>query len=718
MLPVAGALVLLWPAAAQPPEPASTLKATAAEVVLDIVVRDKRGKVVRNLKAGDLEIYEDGMRQEVKSFRFAGGRGARRQETQAGSAARTAASAAPSAASRPLRAVNLVCIVLHNLDPVARRRAMEAIEEFLMQEQPAGTLLGAFQLDDRLTPLAPFTASRDELLQAARTGFPPRPLDFSAASEAVFSANPTRYVVNVSIDAGGRSATITAGLQGGEVNPSTVAGAEINTGTGANTQRGDHVAARRDFANLTGAREADKINNLIRYLGALPGRKTVLLASTGLITTGDPDSMEALFERAAKAGITVYPLDVTGLSANSASKAGEVALNRASTISGSQSRASQPGLGELGAMKEKSRQGDNIEIALRSSDAQAGLRALAEGTGGFLIANTNEFTKPFQRIVEEADAHYEAVYRPSSGRLDGRLRQIEVKPARAGLTVESRKGYFALPELKGGALRPHESLGLAALSEPAPPRDFGFHQAALQFGGRQALAVSVPASALAATPRPERGVQAMHVSVLALVKDASGQVVDKYSTDAPYEIPEANLAAVRNSTLSFSHPLGLPPGRYQIESIVLDREGRRAGVAASALEVAESRPAVGISSVLLVERLEQAGAPDPADPLLFQGQRIIPYLAPDVPPEATPMAYFVVYPNQANAARPRIDVEFLVDGQSLAKQSADLPAPDSTGAIPMVIRAATRPGQCELRITAVQGSETAPARVTYRVPKS
>ena len=50
--------------------------------------------------------------------------------------------------------------------------------------------------------------------------------------------------------------------------------------------------------------------------------------------------------------------------------------------------------------------------AVRSSNVQSALRALSEGTGGFLIANTNEFRKPFQSIVEEVDAHYEASYAP------------------------------------------------------------------------------------------------------------------------------------------------------------------------------------------------------------------------------------------------------------------------------------------------------------------
>ena len=40
------------------------------EVRLDAVVRDKAGRVVKDLNAADFEVYEDGVKQETNSFRF------------------------------------------------------------------------------------------------------------------------------------------------------------------------------------------------------------------------------------------------------------------------------------------------------------------------------------------------------------------------------------------------------------------------------------------------------------------------------------------------------------------------------------------------------------------------------------------------------------------------------------------------------------------------
>src|SRR2546422_5932538 len=41
-------------------------------VTLDIVVRDKKGRAVRDLKASDFEVFEDGVKQMLESFQVFG----------------------------------------------------------------------------------------------------------------------------------------------------------------------------------------------------------------------------------------------------------------------------------------------------------------------------------------------------------------------------------------------------------------------------------------------------------------------------------------------------------------------------------------------------------------------------------------------------------------------------------------------------------------------
>jgi hypothetical protein len=276
--------------------------------------------------------------------------------------------------------------------------------------------------------------------------------------------------------------------------------------------------------------------------------------------------------------------------------------------------------------------------------------------------------------------------------------------------------------LRGAAKRePFEAEALAALKARPLPHAFDFRAAAFRFGNgggkaQTSLAFEVPGASLTATPQPDHKTRKLHLSLLALVKDASGQIVDKSSLDAPYEIPEASLAGVRASSVTYTHPVGLPAGRYTVETAVLDREGRTASANVIPIEVPGPHRGVGLSSVLLVERVEPAGGEaEASDPLVFQGRRAIPSLATSLTPDAKPQAYFVVYPDQSSAEKPMIQVEFLVDGRLLAKQTAELPPAEASGAIPMVVSAATLPGNCELRITAVQGSQSATESVHYVV---
>ena len=75
---LAACLGLLAPAAGgpawcqePPPELRRDVFRVDTEVVLlDVVVRDKKGRSVRDLRPDEIEVYEDGVRQQVGSFRF------------------------------------------------------------------------------------------------------------------------------------------------------------------------------------------------------------------------------------------------------------------------------------------------------------------------------------------------------------------------------------------------------------------------------------------------------------------------------------------------------------------------------------------------------------------------------------------------------------------------------------------------------------------------
>jgi hypothetical protein len=46
------------------------IRVRSNEVRLDVVVKDKKGRPIKDLKASDFEILEDGVPQKVESFRL------------------------------------------------------------------------------------------------------------------------------------------------------------------------------------------------------------------------------------------------------------------------------------------------------------------------------------------------------------------------------------------------------------------------------------------------------------------------------------------------------------------------------------------------------------------------------------------------------------------------------------------------------------------------
>src|SRR5580700_883842 len=71
-------LVLFLAALAAMPAPAqqtagSTVKTTVDEVLLDLIVRDKKGKPVTDLKPEDITVVDNGAKQTLTSFRLVSG---------------------------------------------------------------------------------------------------------------------------------------------------------------------------------------------------------------------------------------------------------------------------------------------------------------------------------------------------------------------------------------------------------------------------------------------------------------------------------------------------------------------------------------------------------------------------------------------------------------------------------------------------------------------
>jgi VWFA-related protein len=678
------AAALAAPSAAQAPTQTTAsppaFRTGTAVVLLDVVIRDKKGRPVPDVKPEEIEIHEDGVKQKVESFRWV--------ETEP---LPVEGAAAPSRVPDSARQINLVSLVFDQLGPDGRRLAAKAATSFLEKGLRPNTWIAVFQIDQRLALLQSFTNSATVLKDAvarATTGTYKGILDEQAAMEQ--AQKEAEAAAAAAPDTGeGRGAPASGGGYAARAQAQAI----------ANILRLSSSLQRQQ----QGSTSLYPLLALMRGHETLAGRKTLVYLSEGLQV---PPSLEAVFRStisaANRANVSVYAIDARGLNVERAMAASGDALAQAQ-------RASQRALQNRGGAvtKDEIYSADTAESALRLN-LEGTLADLSESTGGFLVANTNDFKQGSERLAADLSGHYELTYQPPAVTYDGRFRRIEVKVARSGVVVQTRSGYFALPPGQSTALLAYEVPLLAALNRPDPPHDFEIRAGALHFedtpaGREHRLIVETKVGSLKMVKDEAKKTYRIHFSLLALVKDKDGAVVERFSEDYPFEGPIDKAEALRLGNIVLKRRFTLPPGTYTLDVAGQDRERDQIGTVRAAFQVSASKEGPRMSSVALIRRIEPAPprADKADDPLDVGGVRVIPNLDLPISLAANQKLslFFIAYPQAAE--KPRVSLEFWREGKALGKAEPELPAPEADGRIRYVgtfpIERFT-PGSYEVRV--------------------
>ncbi len=346
-----------------------------------------------------------------------------------------------------------------------------------------------------------------------------------------------------------------------------------------------------------GTRSIDALRTLVREQARLPGRKTVLLFSEGLIVPpGQTELLDSVIGEANRANVSFYTVDARG-------------LTMVSNLRISQAMSAAMGDAESDSqmiVNQVYNPGPNVH----ATDLQANARHLAEGTGGFAMDNSNDLRGPLQRVMEDVRSHYEVTYAPRSDHFDGHFRKVEVRLGSRRLKVQSRAGYYALPLVNGETIAPYEMAALNAINMQPSPSSFPYTAGVLRFGADPGggvdcrIVFAVPGSSLRFQNDPATQSFQIHLSVLGLVKDEQGQVVAKVAKDLPFRAPIGKQENFAEGKVTLALPLHLPPGHYQLQTAVIDREGDRASVKRSVLIVpAGGNQSLGVSDIVWVRDL-------------------------------------------------------------------------------------------------------------------
>jgi len=683
------------PAVAQNP----TVKTTTEEVLLDLIVRDKKGKPITDLKPEDLTVLDNGTKQTLTSFRLVSG-----EEAIGSNGAKVALD--------PLRQIRLVTLAFETMTEADQRKlARSAALDLIKGDQGDNVFYAVVMINNRLLVLQRFTKDKAALTKA-----------IERATEGMggpgLASESDNILAELKRNLGGQ------GVNGSNQDSNLLAAANqtasqpITNGESALQAKLASVMLdmlRMDAAvGAQGARlTLSALKSLVEGLQQMPGRKSVLYFTWGMYVTPELDvPFRNLMSNANRNNVTFYSVDTRGVMTSSQNSGARGQLNGASAAS-----ADTMMRRDGGANKSEIMAADNAEISGRAN-VQLSIRDLAESTGGFLIGDSNDLRTPLRHVNEEIAAYYEVSFNPGIQTYDGSFRKLSVNTSRKDLVIHARNGYFALPaEARAAGLEPFEMPLLKAISEGKVSDDVKFRAGAVLL---QPKAGGTDVAILMELPLHELQAQAgsVHCSIAALVKDAKGEVVQKLTRDRSFTVTADQL---KGGNFLDKMSIAVGPGKYTIESAVMDRDSGKIGVQHGEFSIATKGSGVAISSLTPMRSYTpNAKGLDPNDPFQFQGGSITPTLDFVVKkvPNAMLRLFFTVYQDSATSAKPSVEIEFLQGGKSLTKVPMELPAADAQGRIPylMTVPAASiPPGSYEVRATARQGASFATSTANIQI---
>ena len=709
----------------------TVIHTTTREVLLDMVVRDKHHHAVTDLRPEEVEVYEDGVRQNVRVFRNVQGVEQLKTERSAAGAERVAAAAeAKGEAPRSLntmRQLNFVSVVFAEIAPLNLEFARRAVEEFLKSDNLPNTYVTIYRLDRTLHLVQAYTANKDALGNAVQIatkgakgggGFD---VSTDVASSVLASLNAQEELVLASPFTGAFAAqsALTAmsnplpALARDPLFAANAASQDVSVQLNhAMLAQAALVKGLRFTTSMAdGMNAMDSLHELVRSQELLPGRKVVLYLADGLtFPINRRDAVDNLIGYANRGGVSFYTIDTRGLNVDDPMMESLAAQRRAGAES----------LTQIIDPVNGHREDDDVQLAA-VSNRQMAMRELAESTGGFAVSNTNEISLPMQHMMEDIRTHYELAYAPTSTNYDGHFRQIEVKISRPKVTVQTRKGYYAVPDLNGEPLQPYELLALNAMNRQPPSAEFPYQVSAIKFrpldkAVEYEVTFEVPLAGLKAVPDPKTNESRAQLALVALIHDSNGEIVGKVSRELARKVASADAAQMQTDRILYAEPVALLPGHYVIDTAVTDEQSGKTSAKRVSVFVDPGKD-LNLSSLELVRRFDAlAGPRNPASPYEIDTGRVTPTLSDSVAPDKPLSLYFIVYPPKGQSSEEtKVTLALLRDGKEIARKPLNLSQPEPDGSIPMLVQLSPGPGQCDVLVTARQGTSVAESSLSVRV---
>jgi len=375
-------------------------------------------------------------------------------------------------------------------------------------------------------------------------------------------------------------------------------------------------------------------------------------------------------------------------------------------------------------------------IASGSQNQQI-LYLLAEGTGGFVIVNSNDLLGGIDKIAKEQNQYYLLGYTPAPSE-EGSCHTLKVKVDRGDTIVRSRSGYCNVRPTDLLAGKPMEKQlenqvnGSQAGNVVATMQAPYFYTAPNV--ARVELAIDIPANALKF--EKQKGKQHAEVNVLGIAYKPDGSVAARFSDNVEFNLEDKDqVQAFSKQPYHYENQFEIAPGDYKLK-VAFNSGGSNFGKLEMPL-VVDSYDAkqLSISTVAMSTEVypvnQMSASLDAAlledrKPLVSQGMEIVPTGSDHFKKADPAVLYVEIYdPLLTGANPPKVGIQLQVLDRKTGEKKVDMggliPTPEAGNpVVPLGMKLPLdklTPGSYQLEVKAIDtaGNSTTVRKTDFEV---
>jgi VWFA-related protein len=549
-----------------------TFHAETELVLVNVTVRDKSGKFVRDMKPEDFQIKEDGKSQQIVSFDIENTDAVPALDgTQAKPADAAPSSGPNSVGPRPAansefkdRRLIVLFFDLSGMEPDEIEHSVTAADNYVDKQMAPADLVSIVSLGSSLQVNQDFTSDPALLKKALQTLNPGAGQGFEEGSTGTTEGTP-------------------------------------DTG-------GSFTADDTEYNIFNTDRRLEALRSVAERLSHVQQKKSLIYFSSGIDRTGieNQSELRAATNAAVRANIAFYTMDIRGLQAL---VAGGEAQN--ASLRGTSPYSGQSTLNALNS----------------NFTTQETLVTLAADTGGRAFLDSNDFSKVFKGVQEDTSTYYVLGYHSTNPARDGRYRRITVNATRPGVKIDFRRGYYAPADYQHSTHEDRERQLEEELNSDLPATDLPLYLADGYFriGDNKffvPISLAVPGSQIPFTSTSNQDKATLDVIGMAL-DNTKHQVGDMRDT---VKLAVNTSADVKRKNVQYDSGFILLAGKYHLKFVVRENQTGRMGSFETDIEIPDLKTQpLKMSSVIMSSQIQPAKkSGSNSNPLVQGGSEIVP----------------------------------------------------------------------------------------------